>query len=75
LKEKESEKVAEQRTKRKAKGRRPPGREMSLSFLFGKTVKPEEVVRKWQRELRKEERNIERSIRGSLSPSICSLCL
>lgn len=36
---------------------------MSLSFLFGKTVKPEEVVRKWQRELRKEERNIERSIR------------
>ena len=47
---------------------------MSLSFLFGKTVKPEEVVRKWQRELRKEERNIERSIRGSLSPSICSLC-
>jgi hypothetical protein len=37
---------------------------MSLSFLFGKTIKPEEVVRKWQRELRKEERNIDRSIRG-----------
>jgi charged multivesicular body protein 3 len=36
---------------------------MSLSFLFGKTIKPEEVVRKWQRELRKEERNIDRSIR------------
>eukprot|EP01114_Cavostelium_apophysatum_P004019 TRINITY_DN1415_c0_g1_i2.p1 TRINITY_DN1415_c0_g1~~TRINITY_DN1415_c0_g1_i2.p1 ORF type:complete len:204 (+),score=80.96 TRINITY_DN1415_c0_g1_i2:171-782(+) len=35
-----------------------------MSFLFGKKVTPEENVRKWKRELKREERQIERNIRS-----------
>mmetsp|Transcript_14190 Transcript_14190/g.44676 ORF Transcript_14190/g.44676 Transcript_14190/m.44676 type:complete len:204 (-) Transcript_14190:99-710(-) len=31
--------------------------------LFGKTLTPEEAIKKWKRELRKEERTLDRSIR------------
>jgi len=32
--------------------------------LFGKKVTPEEYVKKWKKELKKEERSLERNIRG-----------
>jgi len=32
--------------------------------MFGKRLTPDEVVKKWKRELTKEERNLERTIRG-----------
>lgn len=36
----------------------------NMSFLFGKQPKPEELVRKWKRELQKEQRQLDRQIRA-----------
>ena len=45
-----------------------------MSFLFSKPLKPDEVVKKWKRELKREERELERAIRSKSSPLLHGSC-
>jgi hypothetical protein len=43
-------------------------------FLFGKPPTPEEVVKKWRGELRKEMRQLDRNVLGMSHPSTDLSC-